>query len=271
MIPLLSNLDQQMLDDAKHVVEEATKQDLYLRLLGAMGVRVNATDHEALFQRLNRLNSNREFTDIDFAGYGSQRKSVIKLLNGLGFEINQNALLMHGNARLLLHNAAKGYSADVFFDRLHYSHDVVFGNKQDSGRLGLAPLTISPEDLALEKLQIHEINEKDIKDLIVLFTANTIGDKDGENVINGAYIAQTLADDWEFWYEVTCNLDKVRKFLARYQNESLVDANTQDVVSKRINQLSAMVNQQLKTRKWEKRSATGAEKKWWRDVEERSR
>ena len=271
MIPLLSTLDQQMLDDAVHVVEEATKQGLYLRLLGAMGVRVNASGHEDLFQKLNRLNSTREFTDIDFAGYGSQRKPVIKLLNGLGFEVDQNALLMHGNARLLVHNASKGYSADVFFDRLHYSHDVAFGKKQDSGRLGLAPLTISPEDLALEKLQIHEINEKDIKDLIVLFAANVIGDKDGGNVINGAYVAQTLADDWEFWYEVTCNLDKVQKFLSRYQNEGLVDAKTQDVVSKSIDQFSAMINQQPKSRDWEKRSAAGAKKQWWRDVEERSR
>lgn len=271
MIPLLSTIDQQMLDDGKNVVEEAGKQGIFLRLLGAMGVRINAAKHEDLFLKLNRLNSTREFTDIDFAGYSSQRKQVMKLLNQLGFEINQNALLMHGNARLLVHQTAKGYSADVFFDRLHYSHDVAWGNKQDSGRLHLTPFTIPPEDLALEKLQIHEINEKDIKDLIVLFTANTIGKSDGEGVINGAYIAETLADDWEFWYEVTGNLDKVRNFLSRYQSEGMVDASTQGVVLKRIDELTALMNDQPKSKKWQKRSEAGAEKKWWRDVEERSR
>jgi hypothetical protein len=189
---------------------------------------------------------------------------VIRLLNGLEFEVDQNALLMHGNSRLLVHQTAKGYSADVFFDRLHYSHDVAFGNKPDSGRLDLAPLTISPEDLALEKLQIHEINEKDIKDLIVLFTANAIGKTDDGNMINGAYIAETLADDWEFWYEVTCNLDKVRNFLARYQSEGLIDANIYSVVSKRIEELTGLMNNQPKSSKWQKRGKTGAQKKWWR-------
>lgn len=268
---MLSTLDQQMLDDAKRVVEEATKQRIFLRLLGAMGVRINASNHEDLFLKLNRLNSTREFTDIDFAAYGTQRTQVTKLLKEIGYEIDQNALLMYGNSRIIVHQPVKGYSADVFFDRLHYSHDVVFGHKHESGRLHLAPLTISPEDLALEKLQIHEINEKDIKDLIVLFVANTIGKTDGENVINGGYIAETLADDWEFWYEVTINLEKVRKFLTRYQSEGLVDAKTQIVVSNRIEELTTLINDHPKSHKWQKRSGAGAEKKWWRDVEERSR
>ena len=271
MITLLSTIDQQMLDDAKHVVEEATKQGLSLRLLGAMGVRINASKHEELFLKLNRLNSTREFTDIDFAGYSNQRTKVIKLLKELGYEIDQNALLMHGNSRIIVHQLAKGYSADVFFDGLHYSHDVVFAGKHDSGRLHLAPLSISPEDLALEKLQIHEINEKDIKDLIVLFVANTIGKADGENVINGEYIAETLADDWEFWYDVTINLDKVRKFLARYESEGLIDAQISTVVSSRIKELTTLMNEHPKSSKWQKRNKAGANKKWWRDVEERSR
>ena len=271
MIALLSTIDQRMLDDAKSVVDEASRQGLFLRLLGAMGVRINASKHEDLFVKLNRLNSSRLFTDIDFAGYSTERKQVIKLLNRLGFEIDQNALLMHGNSRLLLHQTTKGYSADVFFDRLHYSHDVTFGKSHDSGRLHLAPFTIAPEDLALEKLQIHEINEKDIKDLIALLVANTIGKASDENVINGAYIAETLADDWEFWYEVTCNLEKVRTFLSRYQSEGLIDGETQAVVLKGIEELTTMLNDQPKSRKWEKRSNDGPEKKWWRDVEERTR
>jgi hypothetical protein len=270
-ITMFSNVDQQMLDDAKRVVEEATKQTIFLRLLGAMGVRINASKHEDLFLRLNRLNSTQEFTDIDFAAYSTQRSQVTKLLKELGYEIDRNALLRFGNSRIIVHQHVKGYSADVFFDRLHYSHDVVFGHKPESGRLHLSPLTISPEDLALEKLQIHEINEKDIKDLIVLFVANIIGNTDGENVINGGYIAETLADDWEFWYEVTINLDKVRKFLPRYRSEGLIDAKTEIVVLNRIEELTTLINDHPKSRKWQKRERAGAEKKWWRDVEERSR
>ena len=172
---------------------------------------------------------------------------------------------------MLFHEPVKGYSVDVFFDRLHYSHDVLFGQKPESGRLHLSPLTLSAADLALEKLQIHEINEKDIKDLIVIFAANTIEKTDGENMINAAYIAQTLADDWEFWYEATTNLDKVRKFLDRYYSQGLIDGNEQVMVSTRLDELIRMIDGQTKSNKWEKRHKNGPGKKWWRDVEERSR
>jgi hypothetical protein len=236
-----------------------------------MGVRVNASKHEDLFLRLNRLNSQQKFTDLDFAAYSAQRNQIRKLFKEFGYEINENALLMHGNSRMLFHEPVKGYSVDVFFDRLHYSHDVLFGQKPESGRLHIAPLTLSAADLVLEKLQIHEINEKDIKDLIVLFVANKVGKTGGENMIDGGYIAATLADDWEFWYEATINLDKVRKFLNHYGREGLIDTGDQQIVSTRLDDLRKFIDEQPKTHKWEKRRKNGSGKKWWRDVEERSR
>ena len=271
MTALLSALDQQMLEDATRIVAEASKQGVFLRLLGAMGVRINASKHENLFLRLNRLNSQQKFTDLDFAAYSAQRNQVRKLFEEFGYEINQNALLMHGNSRILFNQPVKGYSVDVFFDRLHYSHDVLFGQKPQSGRLHLSPFTLSAADLVLEKLQIHEINEKDIKDLIVIFAANSVEKTDGENMINGGYIAQILADDWEFWFEATTNLGKVRQFLDKYCSEGLIDGNEQVIVSTRLDELKRLIDGQPKTHKWEKRNKNGPGKKWWRDVEERSR
>ena len=84
MIALFSTLDQQMFEDAVRVVEEANKRGIFLRLLGAMGIMVNASNHEDLFLRLNRLNSQQKFTDIDFAAYGTQRTQVSKQLKELG-------------------------------------------------------------------------------------------------------------------------------------------------------------------------------------------
>ena len=260
-----------MLEDATRIVSEANKQEIFLRLLGAMGVRVNASKHEDLFLKLNRLNSLQKFTDLDFAAYSAQRNQIRKLFKEFGFAINENALLMHGNSRLIFNHPVKGYSVDVFFDRLHYSHDVLFGQKPQSGRLHLSPFTLSAADLVLEKLQIHEINEKDIKDLIVIFAANSVEKTDGENMINGGYIAQILADDWEFWFEATTNLGKVRQFLDKYCSEGLIDGNEQVIVSTRLDELKRLIDGQPKTHKWEKRNKNGPGKKWWRDVEERSR
>jgi len=242
-----------------------------LRLLGAVGVRVNAAAHENLFEKLNRLNSENKFTDVDFAAYSDQRSEVRRFLQELGYDVNQQALMMHGNSRMIFGHPGKGYHMDVFFDRLRYSHDVEFGRSPRDGRLGIHPITISPTDLVLEKLQIHEINEKDIKDLVMLFVANSIGQEDGDHKINGSYVASILAQDWEFFYECKVNLERLRKFLAKYSDENLVDMETASLVSSRISKLDALLDLEPKTKQWEKRSRVGTGKKWWRDIEEISR
>jgi hypothetical protein len=263
--------DKIILEDALTLVRVAAERGLFLRILGAVGIRVNASRHEDLFNKLNRLNSERKFTDIDLAAYSRQRNEVRKLLEELGYQVDRHALLLHGSSRMLFQHPGKKYGVDVFFDKLVFSHDVWFGSNPKEGRLNLNALTASPTDLLLEKLQIHEINEKDIKDIILLFAANTVGEEEGENVINGKYIATLLADDWGFWYDATLNLQKTLKFLEKYVRENMVDEKVQSTVSERVGKLQSLIEQQPKTRKWEKRNKQGSKKKWWRDVEERSR
>ena len=266
-----STKDQLMLDDARRIVEEAAQRGIHLKLLGAIAIRLNASKYADLFLRLDRLKSENKFTDIDLAAYGKQRIQVRRLLQELGFEVNQQSLLMHGNSRMIFEHAQKGYSLDVFFDKLQFSHDVQFGRRPDEGRLGLSPLTLPPADLVLEKLQIHEINEKDLKDLVLLFAANTIGNSEDENVINGKHIASILSSDWEFWYEAKLNLEKLLKFLRSYVNEKLIDAGVETIVRSRVEELTRLIDEEPKSKDWQKRSKAGPEKKWWRDVEERSR
>lgn len=263
--------DQAMLEDARRIVEEASQRGIHLKLLGAVAIRLNSSKYADLFLRLNRLSSADRFTDIDFAAYGKQRMQVRRLLQELGFEVNRQSLLMHGNSRMIFENVQKGYSIDVFFDRLQFSHEVEFGRSPDDGRLRLNPLTLPLADLVLEKLQIHEINEKDLKDLVLLFAANTIGNSEDENVINGKHIASILSDDWEFWYDAKLNLEKLLKFLANYVDQKLIEPEVATVVRSRVEELTRLIDEEPKSKDWQKRSKAGPQKKWWRDVEERSR
>jgi hypothetical protein len=260
-----------MLDDARRIVEEASQRGIHLKLLGAIAIRLNASKYADLFLRLNRLSSENKFTDIDLAAYGKQRIQVRRLLQELGFEVNQQSLLMHGNSRMIFEHAQKGYSLDVFFDKLQFSHDVEFGRHPGKGRLSLNPPTLPPADLVLEKLQIHEINEKDLKDLVLLFAANAIGRSEAENVINGEHIASILSGDWEFWYEAKLNLEKLLKFLGSYVNQKVIEADVETIVRNRVEELTRFIDEEPKSKDWQKRSKAGPEKKWWRDVEERSR
>jgi hypothetical protein len=260
-----------MLNDARRIVEEATQKGIHLRLLGAIAIRLNSLNQADLFLRLDRLNAEDKFTDIDLAAYSKERAEVRRLLQGLDFAVNQQSLMMHGNSRMIFENAQKGYSIDVFFDRLRFSHDVEFGRDPHEGRLGLHPLTLPLADLVLEKLQIHEINEKDLKDLVLLFAANSIGNMERETVINGRHIASTLSNDWEFWYEAKLNLEKLQKFVANYVGDKRVDAQVGTTIRGRIEELTRLIDEEPKSKDWQKRSKAGPQKKWWRDVEERSR
>ena len=60
---------------------------------------------------------------------------------------------------------------DIFEDELNMCHVVNFRN-----RLHLDSPTITLADLSLEKFQIVRLNEKDIRDMLMLFAAHPVGD-----------------------------------------------------------------------------------------------
>ena len=61
---------------------------------------------------------------------------------------------------------------------------------------------MSLADILLQKLQIWEINDKDLKDIEYLFTVAEFGEDDTK-MVNVGYIARRFADDWGFWYTGT--------------------------------------------------------------------
>ena len=65
----------------------------------------------------------------------------------------------------------------------------------------------------LQKLQIVQINDKDLKDAMLLLLAAPVGETD-ENAINVKYVAKLFADDWGFYYTATTNLKKIKEAMA---------------------------------------------------------
>ena len=254
-------------------MNRAQEAGITVRLLGATAVRLQAAAHADLFYRLNRLGAREKtFTDIDLAAYSKQRANLRKLLEKeLGYKVDQYSILMHGNDRMILHHPEGKYSIDVFYDKLQYSHEVHFGSSPKDGRLSYDPVTISPTDLFLEKAQIHEISEKDIKDLVTLLAACQLSHEEGRGHINRTHIGNVLAKDWGFWYDACSNLDKVVHFAQRYRDEGKLDAELLQTILARISDLRRTIDETPRSKNWEKRSKDGTSKKWWNDVEERHR
>ena len=239
-------------DRALELVDAAREQGLELRILGSLAYRLHCPANIGLFEQMKR-----DLTDIDFAGRGHERKQVRWFLEGRGFVIDQDMLVTTEGKRYFFTEPDSGTGVDVFFDELFFCHPIPLRD-----RLELDYPTITPTDLLLEKMQIVELNPKDIKDTIVLLLEHPLASSERE-AIDAAYIAKLLAQDWGFYYTVTRNLEAVRHHLTDYE---AVSAEQASVIGRRLDDLQQAIEEEPKTRKWKLRARIGPRVKWYQEV-----
>lgn len=263
--------------EAIEIIDRAREKGVVLRILGAVGIYIHSMDKPEnlrIYSTLKRFEGEESlFTDLDLIGYSKQRKDIIDFFEKtLRFKTDPYVKALFGVRRLVYYHPQDLYHVDIFFDKLEFSHDVYFGDRPGRGRLELDYPTISLADLALEKLQIHEINRKDLVDLIVLFYSHRLcretSVRDRE-CIDDDYIASVLSEDWGFWYDATTNLRKL-SYMISSQLASL-EPDIARVVGERINLLLDSIDRKPKSKEWIKRSKIGISKPWYRVVEELER
>jgi hypothetical protein len=266
--------DDEFLKESLGIVEMAQSRGVCLRILGSMAayLRSRNAGQGDLVKSLGRFGEGMPlFTDLDLAGYGKQRGGIDKVFRELKFQPDNLVNGMFGHRRLIYYHPQRKYHVDIFLNKLEYSHDVEFGEKPGEGRLEIDYPTITAADIALEKLQIHEINRKDLIDLIVLFLVHDVQGQPGKDVIDGAYIGKILAKEWGFWYDATTNLENVKNLLQTLEKEGKLSRSQSQLVEQRMEKLLEYVKNTPKERSWEKRAKTGTKKPWYREVEEVSR
>jgi len=261
--------DQTFIEEALKIIREAEEDGVVLRLIGALAVRLHCPDQESLHVNLKRIGGAGSFTDIDLIGYSKQRHKIRKIMEDkLKFKVSPQALLMRGKERLVYHHPQAACQVDIFLDHLKFSHDVYLGSDTGKGRLSLDSPTITPTDILLEKIQIHDIAEKDIKDILTIFRAHNISSEEERDSINAEYVATLLAQDWGFWYDAKVNLSRVKNFAKDYHKTGLLTHEDLADISEKISRLLAVVDGKPKTRKWMRGAKKGTSKQWWRSVEE---
>ena len=240
------------LAEGRRIVDGARAAGLILRVMGPLALHYYYPDRVELYARLERLGE-RYFTDIDFASYGKSGGKLKGLMERLGYDCDLDTLMATGKTRQIYYGGAVPM-IDVFLDKLDYCHEVNF-----IGRLEFDDYCISLTDITLQKLQIWEINDKDLKDLEFLFAVADVGDDEGRK-INRSYICRRLADDWGFWYTATTNLGRVKEHVDK------VDAFTGDQkaeVTDRCDEFLARIEAEPKTKGWNKRAKKGTSKIWY--------
>jgi hypothetical protein len=244
---------EKFIEASREIVEEAAQRSLLLRLLGSLAFRVHSPENAHLLDEMNR-----ELTDLDFASERRFAPGLIDMLSELGYAADNEIAVATGGARYFFKHPHTGLGVDIFMDELFYCHRIPF-----RGRLDKDAHTIPLAELVLEKMQIVELNEKDVKDTIVLLLEHQIGDGDDE-VINAGYISQLLAGDWGFYYTVTMNLERVERGLVGYH--ALTEAQ-RAVALDRISHLRVRIEAEPKSLKWRLRAKVGTSVSWYQKVE----
>jgi len=213
-----------------------------LRLLGGVAVRL----HTSLLPR--------EYKDLDFATTKKSSGAAQELLRSLGYEPHVGFNAMNARERLLFFDDAHGRQVDVFVSSFRMCHEIPL-----EGRLDHHDHTVPLAELLLTKLQIIELNEKDVRDAVALLGSHDVTDDDAG--VNAGRVAQLTGDDWGLWRTITRNLEEVAQHLDRYE----VD---RELVASRLRELLHRIEAAPKSRGWKLRDKIGERKRWYELPEE---
>lgn len=217
-----------------------------VRLLGGVAVNVRS---RGLPPALSR-----EYKDLDFATAKRSAGDLQKLLRDLGYEPHVGFNAMNGRERLLFYDNPNERQVDVFVSSFRMCHEIPLED-----RLTVDEDTVPLAELLLTKLQIIELNEKDVRDTVALLLEHDVTEDDAG--VNATQFAALCCQDWGLCRTITQNLASVREHLGRYE----VDRVT---VATRLDALLDRVEETPKSRSWRMRAKIGERKRWYELPEE---
>lgn len=242
----MSDLRPDVADEAHRIAQEVERRGLSIRLLGGVAVKLRAAD--GLLPPFRR-----EYADLDWITPKGTSAEVQKLFDSLGYAPQVRFNAINGRERLLFFDEENDRQVDVFVGSFRMCHEIPFGD-----RLAIEPVTIPLAELLLTKLQIIELNEKDIRDSLAILHDHPVEAHDGD-AVNAARIARLCASDWGLWRTFTANLEALDGHLGRYE----LPGDGKERIAERVKELLGRIEEEPKTFGWKMRSKIGDRKRWY--------
>ena len=251
-----------MIAEARRIVDTARGQGIVLRLLGGMAVRAHCTDQAFCA---------RPHADIDMVGLFRQSGEITALMQELGYRENVQIRLgsdyrqrqfvrrcrhVHPETGRPVHDDDH---VDVFLDALRMDHDVPLKD-----RLDLDDFTIPLTDLLLTKLQIHRRTEKDLRDILALLKDSDVAYEERPGMVDASYIARLCAADWGMFHDVVASIDVCERMAPEFELSEADRARITLNGSRLVGALDAAP----KTLGWRLRARVGTRIRWHQIVED---
>jgi hypothetical protein len=245
----MSAIEADVVSEGQRLLRRADEVGVPLRLLGGVAIKLRAPGELApAFAR--------SYGDLDFVTSKKKAGPAADLFRAEGYTPHVAFNALHGGERLLFFDEEHDRQVDVFVGAFSMCHRIPLDE-----RLEVDARSIPLAELLLTKLQVIELNEKDVRDTLALVHDHPVGDQDGDT-LNAAQIATLCCADWGLCRTITQNLRDCRAFAEKY------DMPDRAVLLERLDVLLERIEAEPKSRAWRLRARVGDRKRWYELPEE---
>jgi len=241
--------------EAERLAARIRDAGLPIRLMGGLAVWLVAPS-------VRREPYARPYADLDFAAEGRDRRTIGAFFESEGYVAEKLFNALHGATRMNFAHPAGRWTLDLLFDRLEMSHRIDF-----RGRLRGPGPTIDLADLLLTKLQIWEINRKDLGDALCLLADHPVAlpsqAADPAVAVDLERIVELARTDWGLCHTVERNLRRARDQAGL---EPPTGGAGDPAVA--IDAILAAIEAAPKTAAWRLRARVGERVPWYQTPEE---
>lgn len=198
----------------------------------------------------------RSYSDMDLITTRPAAPGLARALESLGYLPAERFNMLHGRTRMMFDHP-NGMHADVFVDEFAMCHRLDL-----SSRIELHDTTIPLADLLLTKMQVAELNKKDVTDSAALLLDHDFGNRTDQ--IDTTIVTDVLGSDWGWWRTVSHNLAALKAHLATIP----LSPPSAEVIEGRASELLQLIEGAPKGLRWRLRAKAGDKVAWREDPEE---
>lgn len=234
-----------VVDEGRRVGQAGIDAGLPLRVMGGVGVALccPSAGHEEL---------RRPYSDLDVVGRRRDAKRISAFLVDMGYRPDHEFNALQGSDRMLFWDDDHSRQLDVFLDALEMCHRIELSKRLQ----GPGP-ALAPADLLLCKLQVVEINRKDLVDIAAL-----LSDHSFDEGAEAEYVASLTAADWGLWRTATYGLQRAAEFVAARPSLARAREN--------VEALGRRIEAAPKSRGWRVRARIGERMRWYELPEDKA-
>ena len=240
--------------EAGRLTASVVAAGLRMRLMGGMAVWLTSPSvRQAPFARA--------YLDLDFAASSADRKRIVPFFEAEGYVPERLFNAIHGAQRLNFAHPSGRWTVDLIYDELRMSHRIDL-----RGRLGLPGPTLDLADLLMTKLQIWEINDKDLRDAACLLADHPLSSGGGSPDVGSVdldRVVELVSSDWGLCHTVERNLRRIESHAGGWPmpDGTFAPAGQAGVLLERIAAAP-------KSRAWRARARVGERVRWYETPEE---